>query len=431
MCIRDRSSFGRVFRVTTFGESHSKGVGCIVEGVPSRMNISQEDIQKELDRRRPGQSVITTARKEADQVIILSGLENGISLGTPISLLVMNEDARPSDYSKFSDIPRPGHADYTYLMKYQIKAESGGGRSSARETIGRVAAGAIARKMLFERCGLEIISWVSRVGEVSIPYETQQQLVSNPPSYEYISKKSSLQFVNDQGTLIFRNVKEDTYFDSRGESLEATEERRALFNDAKVENIALNCPDTATAVRMAALILAVKADKDSVGGVITCACKNVPPGLGEPCFDKLEALLAHAMLSIPATKGFEIGSGFEGTKMRGSQHNDIFISAPPEEQKEDGNVQKLRTKSNNAGGILGGISSGENIYFNVAFKPVSTIGIAQATADFKGNERTLTAAGRHDPCVLPRAPPIVESMAALVLADLYLLQYSSANSVKI
>jgi chorismate synthase len=355
------STFGTIFRVSTFGESHCSGVGAVVDGCPPRIELSASDIQHQLDRRRPGQSKLTTDRQEADPVSILSGVENGLTLGTPIGLFVPNKDQRPGDYMTMRSVPRPSHADYTYQMKYGTRAASGGGRSSARETIGRVAAGAIAEKVLHQAFGVEIVAWVTSVGQVDMPEVDMQ----------------------------------------------------ALTRSQVDENI-VRCPHASTANKMIAAIEGAKQEKDSLGGIITCVCRNVPPGLGEPVFDKLEARLAGAMLSIPATKGFDIGTGFAGTRMKGSQHNDPFIS------KEN----RLGTASNNSGGIQGGISNGEPIYFRVAFKPVATIGLDQPTVDFEGNAVVLAAKGRHDPCVLPRAVPIVESMAALVLADAMLCQAS-------
>ncbi|PLX79261.1 MAG: chorismate synthase [Desulfuromonas sp.] len=353
------STFGTLFRVTTFGESHCKAVGAVVDGCPPGMELSAEDIQPQLDRRRPGQSHLTTPRNEADQVQILSGTEGGLTLGTPIGLTVANKDQRPRDYGSMSQVPRPSHADYTYRAKYGIHAASGGGRSSARETIGRVAAGAIAEKYLRQVFDIEVVAYVSSVGTVDAP---QIDL--------------------------------------------ATLDRPAV--DASM----VRCPDAEAAAEMEAAIVAAKEDQDSLGGVITCVCRNVPVGLGEPVFDKLEATLAQAMLSLPATKGFEIGSGFAGTRLRGSEHNDRFVMKG----------ERLGTATNNSGGIQGGISNGEPIVFRVAFKPTATIGIAQTTVDLDGNEVSLSAEGRHDPCVLPRAVPIVESMAALVLADMALVQ---------
>jgi chorismate synthase len=353
------STFGTIFRVTTFGESHCKGVGAVVDGCPPGIELSEADIQTQLDRRRPGQSKLTTDRQEADRVSILSGVENGKTLGTPIALLVPNKDQRPGDYQSMAAIPRPSHADYTYQAKYGIRASSGGGRSSARETIGRVAAGAIADKILRRTYGVEIVAWVSAVADIQAP----------------------------------------------GIDMEA------IIRD-RVETNLVRCPDEKTARKMIEAIKSAKNDKDSLGGIITCVCRNVPVGLGEPVFDKLEAQLARAMLSIPATKGFEIGSGFGGTRMRGSAHNDPFV------MKGD----RLGTLTNRSGGIQGGISNGEPIYFRVAFKPVATIGQDQSTADFDGRPAVLAAKGRHDPCVVPRAVPIVEAMAALVLMDSCLRQ---------
>jgi chorismate synthase len=353
------STFGTIFRVTTFGESHCKGVGAVVDGCPPGIDLCEADIQAQLDRRRPGQSKLTTDRKEADQVSILSGVEQGKTLGTPIALLVPNKDQRPGDYKSMAAIPRPSHADYTYQVKYGIRASSGGGRSSARETIGRVAAGAIADTVLHQTYGIEIVAWVSAVADIQEPEI-------------------------DMATVTRDRV------------------------DANI----VRCPDDKTAQRIIDAIKAAKNDKDSLGGVVTCVCRNVPAGLGEPVFDKLEAQLARAMLSIPATKGFEIGSGFAGARMRGSAHNDPFV------RKGD----RLGTLTNRSGGIQGGISNGEPIYFRVAFKPVATIGQDQATVDFQGRPVVLAAKGRHDPCVVPRAVPIVEAMTALVLMDSCLRQ---------
>ncbi len=353
------STFGTLLKVSTFGESHCKGVGAVLDGCPPGMTLCEADIQPQLDRRRPGQSKITTDRRESDRVTIFSGVENGITLGTPIGLFVPNKDQRPGDYRQMSQIPRPSHADFTYQMKYGIRASSGGGRSSARETIGRVAAGAIAEKMLNEAYGVEIVAWVSAVSDIT-------------------SMDVDLQTITRQ----------------------------------TVDGNLIRCPDTAAADKMVDLVTRVKEEQDSVGGIITCVCRNVPAGWGEPVFDKMEAKLAQAMLSIPATKGFEIGSGFAGTRLKGSIHNDPFVAA-------DG---RLGTTTNNSGGIQGGIANGEPVVLRVAFKPPATIGIAQQTVDFNGNPRTLAAKGRHDPCVVPRAVPIVEAMAALVLGDFALRQ---------
>lgn len=353
------STLGTLYTVTTFGESHCKGVGAVVDGCPPGLELTEADIQPQLTRRRPGQSDLSTPRQEADQVTIYSGTEFGRTLGTPIMLLVNNRDQRPQDYGEMSRIPRPSHADYTYQMKYGVRASSGGGRSSARETIGRVAAGAIAEKWLREQYGTEIVAWVSAVGDIESP----------PADLERITR-------------------------------------------AEVDQTIIRCPDTATAARMQDRVREVLEAKDSTGGILTCVCRNVPVGLGEPLFDKLEARLAQAMLSLPATKGFDIGSGFAGTRLRGSTHNDPFV------RKGAG----LGTRTNHSGGVQGGISNGEPIVFRVAFKPVATIGLAQQTVAFDGEPVTLEAKGRHDPCVVPRAVPIVEAMAALVLIDLALMQ---------
>jgi chorismate synthase len=353
------STLGTLYKVSTFGESHCKGVGAIVDGCPPGMELVEADIQKQLSRRRPGQSDLSTPRQEADQVTIYSGTEFGKTLGTPIMLLVNNKDQRPQDYGEMSKIPRPSHADFTYQMKYGTRASSGGGRSSARETIGRVAAGAIAEKWLHETYGTEIVAWVSAVGDIEAPDM-------------------------DLATISREQV------------------------DAQI----IRCPDAPTAAKMEERVKEVLEAKDSIGGILTCVCRNVPIGLGEPVFDKLEARLAQAMLSLPATKGFDIGSGFAGTRMRGSQHNDPFV-------QKDG---RLGTRTNNSGGIQGGISNGEPIVFRIGFKPVATIGQEQETVNFDGKHVTLAAKGRHDPCVVPRAVPIVEGMASLVLIDMALQQ---------
>jgi chorismate synthase len=355
------SSFGTLFRISTFGESHCKAVGVVIDGCPPGLSLSPEDIQPQLNRRRPGQSALSTDRQEADQVVILSGTENGKTLGTPIALQVANKDHRPKDYGDMRDIPRPSHADYTYQMKYGIRASSGGGRSSARETIGTVASGAVATKVLQEKFNIEIVAWVSSVGEID----------SEPVDSNVISR-------------------------------------------ADVDSTIIRCPDYAAAAKMEQLVTELKERGDSVGGVVSCVIRNVPVGLGEPTFEKMEAKLAQAMLAIPATKGFEIGSGFAGTRMQGSQHNDPFI------QKGD----RLGTTTNNSGGIQGGITNGEPIQLRIAFKPPATISLPQETVDFSGDSAILEAKGRHDPCVVNRAVPIVESMAALVVLDMLLRQES-------
>ena len=354
------STFGTLYKVSTFGESHGKAVGAIVDGCPANLQLTEEDIQPQLTRRRPGQSDMTTPRDEADRVTILSGCENGKTLGTPIGLMVNNRDQRPGDYQEMSNVPRPSHADFTYQHKYGNRAASGGGRSSARETIGRVAAGAIAEKWLREQYGTKIISWVSSVGNIHA-----KEICADSLTREQV----------DQNLI--------------------------------------RCPDEKAAAQMMELVAQTRDRKDSVGGVLTCVVHQPPIGVGEPVFDRMEAKLAQAMLSIPATKGFEIGSGFAGAAMFGSVHNDPFI------KKEDGS---LGTASNHSGGVQGGISNGEPIVFRVAFKPPATIGLAQETATFEGDGVTLEAKGRHDPCVVPRAVPIVETMSAITLMDLVLRQ---------
>jgi chorismate synthase len=351
------NTFGQLFRITTFGESHGGAVGVVVDGCPPNINISEEEIQKDLDRRKPGQSEITSPRKEQDIIHILSGIVDGKTTGTPILLLANNNDVKSEDYGNLKNLYRPGHADYTFEAKYGIRDYKGSGRASARETLARVAAGAIAKKYLKEKLGIEFISYVEQVGDIKT------------------------------------NVN---------------------YNSVTMEEIESNivrCPDKETAEKMIKLIEEVRDDGDSIGGIIKAVIKYVPVGLGEPVFDKLPADLAKAMLSINATKGFEFGSGFEGVKLRGSQHNDEFYT--------DKNG-KIKTKTNNAGGTLGGISNGESIHFRVAFKPVSTIKKKQQTIDKDKNSVELEASGRHDPCVLPRAVPIVDAMAALVIMDHYL-----------
>ena len=359
------SSFGKLFQISTFGESHGGGVGVIVDGCPPRLDLDLNAIQAELDRRKPGQSKITTPRKEDDQVEILSGLLDGVTLGTPIAMVVRNKDQRPGDYKEMQVAFRPSHADATYQVKYGIQARSGGGRASARETIGRVAAGAIAKQLLAKAHGTEVIAWVRRIHTIEA------------------------------------NV------DPAGVSLEA------------VESNIVRCPDEAVAQQMIERIEAIGREGDSCGGVIECVVRNPPVGMGMPVFDKLEADLAKAVMSLPATKGFEIGSGFDGTLLKGSQHNDAFLPT------SDGS---LRTATNNSGGIQGGISNGESILLRVAFKPTATIRKAQQTIDASGAATTLESKGRHDPCVLPRAVPMVEAMVALVLAD-HLLQQQAQCSL--
>jgi chorismate synthase len=349
------SSFGQLFRISTFGESHGGGVGVIVDGCPPRLALDLEAIQAELDRRKPGQSKITTPRKEDDRVEILSGLLDGVTLGTPIAMVVRNKDQRPQDYKEMEVAFRPSHADATYQAKYGIQARSGGGRASARETIGRVAAGAIAKQLLAKAHGTEVLAWVQRI--------------------------HTIEAAIDPGNIV-------------------------------------RCPDAASAGRMIERIEAIGREGDSCGGLITCLVRKPPVGLGMPVFDKLEADLAKAVMSLPATKGFEIGSGFGGTLLKGSEHNDAFLPTT------DGS---LHTATNNSGGIQGGISNGEEIMIRVAFKPTATIRKEQQTINAAGQATTLAAKGRHDPCVLPRAVPMVEAMVALVLADHLLRQQGQCS----
>ncbi len=351
------NTFGQLFRITTFGESHGGAVGVVIDGCPPGLAISEADIQKELDRRKPGQSHITSPRKEADIIHILSGMFGGKTTGMPILMLAYNKDAKPEDYECIKDVYRPGHADFTFHKKYGIRDWRGSGRASARETLGRVAAGALAKKFLKEKLCIEILSFVEQIADI----------------------KTAIDF--------------------------------NTVTPAAIESNVVRCPDPFVAEKMIAHIESVRKAGDSVGGIIRGVIKNVPEGLGEPVFDKLPADLGKAMLSINAVKGFEIGSGFAGAARSGSKHNDEFF--------KDTNGD-IRTKTNNAGGTLGGISNGETIYFRVAFKPVSTIRKKQHTVNTHGETVELEAAGRHDPCVLPRAVPIVDAMAALVLMDHYL-----------
>ncbi len=353
-----RNTFGHLFTVTSFGESHGAGVGAVVDGCPARLPLSEADLQPQLDRRRPGQSDLTTPRNERDTVRILSGTEGGMTMGSPIALLIANADCRTEDYGELTRAPRPSHADYAYKTKYGILAAGGGGRASARETAGRVAAGAVAEKLLQMRHGIEIVAWVSAVGEIE----------AAAPDLTELSRTD-------------------------------------------VDATPVRCPDLTAATAMATAIRAVRDDGDSIGGVVSCVCRGVPVGFGEPVFGKLSALLAGAMLSIPAARGFDLGSGFAGTRTRGSINNDAF----------EMRAGRLRTRTNHSGGIQAGISNGEALLFRVAFKPVSTIARPQASADWDGRATTVQFKGRHDPCVLPRAVPVVEAMAALVLADAALM----------
>ena len=360
------NTFGHIFRITTFGESHGGGVGVVIDGCPPQLEISEAEIQIDLDRRRPGQSKITTPRKESDTCEIISGVFEGKTLGTPIAILVRNKDARSQDYNEMAVKYRPSHADATYDAKYGIRNWKGGGRSSARETIGRVAAGAIAKKILRQVAGVEIIGYVKCIKDI------------------------------------------EATVDSSTVTLE------------QVESNIVRCPDVECAEAMIDRIDLARRDKDSLGGVVECVARNVPKGLGDPVFDKLEADLAKGVMSLPATKGFEIGSGFAGTTMTGSEHNDEFYI------DENG---ETRTVSNRSGGVQGGISNGENIVIRVAFKPTATIGKEQRTVTKDGTETVLAAKGRHDPCVLPRAVPMVEAMVALVLCDRLLYNQAQCKTL--
>ncbi|KAL0945554.1 hypothetical protein HGRIS_014715 [Hohenbuehelia grisea] len=391
------STFGKLFRVTTYGESHCASVGAIVDGVPPGLPLVPQDVQTQLSRRRPGQSNLTTPRDEKDLVHIQSGIEHGVTLGTPIALLVKNEDQRPHDYSETDLYPRPSHADYTYLEKYGVKASSGGGRSSARETIGRVAAGAIAEKYLKLAYGVEIVAFVSSVGKIHLPAHVA------PPSLAPLEGEEDNDDVQDALSEEFRKL-------------------IATITREEVDKHPTRCPHPETAERMTKRIIRAKEAQDSIGGTVTCVIRGVPSGLGEPVFDKFEAELAHAMLSIPATKAFEIGSGFRGTEVPGSRHNDAFV------RRADGG---LATKTNWSGGIQGGITNGEDIYFRIGFKSPATISQAQETAQYDGTAGSLAARGRHDPCVVPRAVPIVEAMAAIVVLDQLLIQNSRKTAASL
>ena len=356
------NTFGHLFRITTWGESHGGAIGAVVDGCPPRLPLGEADIQPDLDRRAPGQSAIVTQRKETDTVRILSGVFDGVTLGTPISLLIPNQDQRSEDYREVQEKYRPSHADYTYDAKYGVRDWRGGGRTSARETAARVAAGAIARKLLRERFRVEVIAWVSKVGRLSVESDVETVTV---------------------------------------EQVEATP---------------IRCPDAAAAAQMIAAVEAARKAGNSLGGVVTCAVRGCPPGWGEPVFDRLEADLAKAALSLPASKGFEIGSGFAGTDLTGLEHNDSFYMEG----------DRVRTRTNNSGGVQGGISNGETIYLRVAFKPTATVMREQDTVNVRHEETTIKGRGRHDPCVLPRAVPMVEAMTTLVLAD-HALRYDAVR----
>ncbi len=352
------SSFGHLFRIATWGESHGGGVGVVIDGCPPRLDLSVDHLQADLDRRRPGQSRLTTQRQEADEAEILSGVFEGRTLGTPIAVLVRNTDARPAAYDHLKDVYRPSHADFTYEAKYGLRNWEGGGRSSARETIGRVAAGAIARQLLAQACGIEVLAWVSQVHTIGSTV--------------------------DSSTVTLADVEADP----------------------------TRCPDPEAAAAMTTAIEDARRRGDSLGGIVTCVARQVPVGLGEPVFDRLEADLAKGMLSLPASKGFDIGSGFAAAAMTGLTHNDAFSPGP------DGPT----TDTNHSGGVQGGISNGADLCFRVAFKPTATISSAQKTVNTDNQPVTLEAKGRHDPCVLPRAVPLVEAMALLTLADHWLRQ---------
>jgi chorismate synthase len=357
------NTFGHLFRITTFGESHGGGVGVVIDGCPPMLEISEADIQLELDRRRPGQSRITTPRQEEDRCEILSGVFQGKTLGTPIAILVRNKDTRPQDYDEMVQVYRPSHADATYDAKYGFRNWQGGGRSSARETIGRVAAGAIAKKILAQVAQVEVIAYVRRIKDIEAPIDPDKVTAE------------------------------------------------------QVESNIVRCPDPVVAAKMIDLIDEIRRQANSIGGVVECVVRNLPKGLGSPVFDRLEADLAKAVMSLPATKGFEVGSGFAGTLLTGLEHNDEFYQVDGE----------IRTVTNRSGGVQGGISNGENIVMRVAFKPTATIGTTQRTVNQAGEATLLAAKGRHDPCVLPRAVPMVEAMVALVLCDHLLRDHAQCH----
>ena len=356
------NSFGHIFRLTTFGESHGEAVGGVIDGMPAGIDIDMEFIQSELNRRRPGQSAITTSRQEADRVELLSGVFEGKTTGCPIGFIVRNTNQHSNDYENMRNLFRPSHADFTYQEKYGIRDHRGGGRSSARITISRCVGGAFAKLVLRQK-GISIQAYTSQVGDIAL------------------------------------------------------EKDYSRYDLSLTETNAVRCPDAQKAAQMEQLIAQVKADGDTIGGIITCVIKGCPTGLGEPEFDKLHASLGRAMLSINAVKGFEYGDGFDSATMRGSQVNDVFVPSP-----NTHHPSPITTTTNHSGGIQGGISNGQDIYFRVAFKPVATILTEQNTVDKEGNATTFTAHGRHDPCVLPRAVPVVESMAAMTILDYILLQ---------
>ncbi len=377
------NTFGNIFRLTTFGESHGEAIGGVIDGMPAGIEVDMDFIQQELNRRRPGQSAITTARQEADQVEILSGVFEGKTTGTPIGFMVRNTNQHSQDYENMRCLFRPSHADYTYYHKYGIRDHRGGGRTSARITISRVVAGAFA-KLALQQSGITIQAYTSQVGNIKL---------------------------------------EGTYQD---------------YDLTQTESNAVRCPDEKTAQQMEALILQVKEEGDTIGGIISCVVKGCPVGLGEPEFGKLHAQLGQAMLSINAVKGFEYGAGFEGVTQRGSEQNDIFVPAStsslPSGKATGGRASLgmglgVGVLTNNSGGIQGGISNGEDIYFRVAFKPVATILQEQKTIDLEGNPTTLKARGRHDPCVLPRAVPVVEAMTAMVILDHLMLKNASKTYI--
>jgi chorismate synthase len=397
------SVIGRVFRVATFGESHGAAVGCVCDGIPSGFDFDVHDVQPILDRRKPGQSSITTSRTESDVVEILSGTELGKTLGTPVAMIVRNMDMRKVDYEDTQSVPRPGHADYTYQMKYGVRASSGGGRSSARETVGRVCAGALAMKYLLVSSNVRFVAFVDSVMDIKLPSDVLDSLITAPPTPDEVDTNSTLIHSGD----VFLDSENKYYSSSDGLPLPSDHHRNTNSSSPR---IVTRCPHGPTSARMAARISQIRASKDSCGGTIVGVITNLPIGLGEPVFDKFHAELSKAMMSIPAVKGFEIGSGFSGSEcMRGSLHNDRFTASSSSDS--------LTTLTNHCGGVLGGITNGQPVYFRVAFKPVSSIGVCQETVNFEGEPVTLELQGRHDPCVLPRAVPIVEAMAAITVMD--------------
>jgi chorismate synthase len=458
------NTFGTLFRVTTWGESHGGGVGAVVDGCPPRLPLSETDIQPQLDRRRPGQSRLTTPRQESDTVRILSGVFEGRTLGTPILLMVPNEDARPGAYESFRDLYRPSHADFTYDAKYGIRTWQGGGRSSARETVGHVAAGAIAEKILRLGAGIEITAWVRRIGAIeAAPAELEclgSAVRDADPAAQRLQTLQAQQSLPSSLSLQSLPPLQSLQLSQMAQARQGSRFHPLRLTREMIDATPVRCPDLDAAALMIAAIEDARREGDSLGGVIECVARGVPAGLGEPVFGKLEAELARAVMSIPACTGFELGTGFGGTRYRGSEHNDAFRPLPATDQGSGGATdlapdvdsaglapgaypggvapgahanglsRRIGTATNRSGGVQGGISNGEAIWFRAAFKPTATIQLAQETVDREGRAHTLEAQGRHDPCVLPRAVPIIESMTALVLCDHWLRQLAIGEAAE-